>query len=183
MNELVAELKTRARLGLNAARRGDVGLIDRARAGLGRVPSPVAEWRLRHCLTLVANEAGFDGWEQARRVLGGEAVTGDDMGAFWHAPRCAGLLSHWFTGYAEASAFLAGADGRVLLPYRRQFVVADDNYLEAVGVPGDAEPWRRAGRDLVAAYGTPGWLALARHRLHATRSADVPGRRTQMIRP
>ena len=171
MNALITELKTRARLGLNAARRGDFSLIDRARAGLGRAPSPVTDWRLRSCLTLVANEAGFTGWEQARRVLGGEARAGDDLGAFWYAPRCTGLLSHWFTDYPQARAFRGDSDRLVLLPYRRQFVVADDEYLHAVGVPGDAEAWVHAGRDLVAAYGTPGWLALARRRLHADRPA------------
>lgn len=163
MNTLVAELKTRARLRLNAARRADPQLAA-GRAGP----------RLRHCLTLVSAEAGFTGWEQARRVLTGRAEPGDDMGAFWHAPRCTGLLSHWFSGYPAARAFLAGTGTAVLLPYRRQFVVADRHYLHAIGVPPDAAAWRDAGRDLVAVYGTPHWLDLAQHRLRATRADRAP---------
>lgn len=119
MSALLTELKVRARLRLNARRDADPGL------------------RLRDCLGLVAREVGFANWEQARKVLGGEAAPGDDMGTFWHAPRCSGLLNPWFSKLAEARAALAAAtdDGppggtaglAVLLPYRRQFVLAGED--------------------------------------------------------
>ncbi|WIN00502.1 hypothetical protein ACTOB_004213 [Actinoplanes oblitus] len=169
MNALVTELKTRARLALNAARRGDSSLLGQLQARLGPDPLPVTDWRLRHCLTLVAKNAGFASWDQARKVLGGGAQIGDDLGTFWHAPRCTGLLSHWFPSYLQARTFLADNDTLVLLPYRRHFVLADREYLHAIGVPPAAEQWRHTRRDLVAAYGTPHWVALAQHRLHATR--------------
>ena len=76
---------------------------------------------------------GFVDWDEARRVLGGTAGAGDDMGTFWHAPRCNGLLSHWFPRYDEAQASLAVAADRMLLPYRRQFVVVGEPYLLVEG--------------------------------------------------
>ncbi|AEV84345.1 hypothetical protein ACWT_3322 [Actinoplanes sp. SE50] len=177
MNVLVAELKIRARLCLNAARRGDFGLLGHLPADGGRGPSPAPGWRLRHCLTLVAKNVGFAGWDHARRVLGGDAQIGDDLGTFWHAPRCTGLLSHWFPSYSQAQVFLADTDKLVLLPYRRQFVVVDHDYLAAIGIPHAVEPGRPGRRDLVAAYGTPDWLALAQQRLHATRTPGPSSRK------
>lgn len=161
-NALITELKTRARLRLNASRRDPV-----------HVSSDVAEAppdRLRDCLIAVAREAGFSGWEQTLRVLGGEAASGDDMGTFWHAPRCNGLLSHWFAHIEQARECLATGEHRVLLPYRRQFVVVDDHYLRELGLSiGDAA-WGEAGRDLVQAYSSAAWLSLCNQRLRALRA-------------
>jgi len=167
MNALITELKTRARIGLNAIHAGDFALVARAEAVSGKPRAHPPEWKLRHCLGLVANAVGFADWDEGRRVLGGTAGAGDDMGTFWHAPRCNGLLSHWFARYDEARTSLAVAADRTLLPYRRQFVVVGEPYLRELGLdPGD--PHRHgAGRDLVAGYGGPDWLALAERRLRA----------------
>ena len=162
MNAPIIELKTRARLRLNAARR--------ASTDAPAAPADTQPERLRDCLIAVARETGFSGWEQALRVLGGQAVSGDDMGTFWHAPRCNGLLSHWFAHHDQALECLALGAHRVLLPYRRQFVVVDDHYLRELGLSiGDAA-WGEAGRDLVQAYGSAAWLQLCGQRLRALRA-------------
>lgn len=159
MSALLTELKVRARLRLNARRDADPGL------------------RLRDCLGLVAREVGFANWEQARKVLGGEAAPGDDMGTFWHAPRCSGLLNPWFSKLAEARAALAAAtdDGppggtaglAVLLPYRRQFVLAGEDFLRELGLDPHDGAWASAQHDLTQAYGGGAWQALALARLKA----------------
>ncbi|CAN5408993.1 hypothetical protein BH11PSE9_BH11PSE9_21330 [soil metagenome] len=189
MNALVDELKTRARLGLNAIQKGDWGLVERAERASGKPGVPASkqpvEWKLRHCLALAAREVGFGSWDQARRVLSGRATAGDDMGGFWHVPRCNGLLSHWFASYGDAQASLAAASHRALLPYRHQFVVVDDHYLRELGLSitgaGDgagertvtdlSSAWQDTGRDLVAAYGSTAWAVLCGHRLRASRAA------------
>ena len=79
---LVAELKVRARLGLKALRAGDTRLLERARLGARHRQNNPAEWRLGHSLTLVARSLGFADWDQARRVLGGHALPGDDLGVW-----------------------------------------------------------------------------------------------------
>lgn len=164
-NPLIAELKTRARLRLNALRRG---AVNRPAGAADAAPG-----RLRDCLIAVAREAGFGGWEQALRVLGGQAVSGGDMGSFWHAPRCNGLLSHWFARHEQARECLALGEHRVLLPYRRQFVVVDDHYLRELGLSIGDKAWGEAGRDLVQAYGSAAWLALCSQRLRALRAEPV----------
>jgi hypothetical protein len=158
MTALLTELKTRARLQVNAARRGD------ADSGL----------KLRDCLNHAARDVGFSNWEHGRRVLGGEAALGDDLGTFWYAPACAALLNAWFARYDEARIALAAAHGGCLLPYRRQFVVVQGEFLLELGLDPADPAWADARRDLVQAYGSAAWLALAWQRLKAPRPSFAP---------
>jgi len=150
MTTPVEELKIRARLALKAQRTERPAL------------------RLGDCLNEVSRAVGFAHWEQARRVLGGQARVGEDMGSFWHAPDCQHTLNTWFADYASARDRLAqageGGDA-VLLPYRRQFVLAQPGYIAALGLAPDDAMWTALGRDLVAGYGTPAWQGLAMARL------------------
>lgn len=166
---LLVELKTRARLRLNS-RKADANDAD---AQNPDAQSERPALRLRDCLNMVSREAGFAHWEQARHVLGGQAVPGDDMGSFWHAPRCQSLLNAWYASHAEACAGLAAAaqarPGVVLLPYRRQFVVADAPYLRELGLDPLDPLWAAVRHDLVRSYGSASWQALAWRRLKAPR--------------
>ncbi len=152
------ELKTRARIHLNGVRHDQPDL------------------RLRDCLNQAAREVGFLHWEQGRQVLGGEAVAGDDMGTLWHAPRCDSLLNAWFANYAEARAALESEPGAVLLPYRRQFIVANDPFIRELGLDPDDAAWAGAGHDLVGAYAGESWSALALQRLKAPASTFAAAR-------
>ena len=148
---LVDELKVRARVRLNRARRaGSAGTT-----------------RLRDALHETARELGFADWEHARRVLSGLAAPGDDLGGFWHVPRTGILLHIWFSDYAEARAVLEQQREGFLLPYRRQCFIVQAPFIEALGLSPADPAWAEIGRDLVAAYGSPAWRALAWQRLHA----------------
>jgi hypothetical protein len=166
MNASITELKIRARLGLKALQAGDTVLLDRARAVSGLSMPMQTPWKLRHTLTLVARSVGFRTWEQARSVLGGLAKPGDDMGAFWHSPRCESLLNHWFADVEAARVLRLKRPDLILLPYRKQFVMVGSPYLIALGL--DASAWAREGcLDMVLAYGSPGWLGQCEARLRA----------------
>jgi hypothetical protein len=161
MTPMVTELKTRARLRLNAMRR-DPG------------SSRATEARLRDCLNLVAREVGFAHWEHGRLVLGGLASPADDKGTFWHAPRTGILLNEWFAHREEARAALRRQPEAFLLPYRRQFMVVQADFVRELGVdPADAA-WAAIGHDVDQGYGTAAWQALARQRLQAPLSSFGP---------
>lgn len=152
---LVNEIKVRARVRLSRARReGAAGSAS-----------------LRDHLHQSAREVGFAGWEQARLVLGALAAPGDDMGSFWHVPRSGILLHIWFSEYAQARSVLAQQANGFLLPYRRQCFIVQAPFIEALGLNPVDPAWAAIGRDLVAAYGTPAWLALSWQRLHAPAGA------------
>ena len=150
-NPLLTELKTRARIRLNAARRDD----------------DATDLRLRDVLVAVSREAGFMDWDHARKVLGGGAVEGDDMGTFWHAPRCTMLFNEWFGAYTPARETQGAKPGSFLLPYGRQYVVAQDEFIRELGLDPADPSWAQVRRDLVRGYGRPDWLALACLRLRA----------------
>lgn len=158
MTAMLTELKTRARLRLNAARRG----------------GEAGELRLRDCMNLASREVGYAHWEHARQVLGGQAEPGEDMGTFWHAPGTGILLNLWFARYEEARVALQADAQAFLLPYRRQFFLVQDHFVRELGVdPGDAA-WDAMGHDLVRGYGSAAWGTLALQRLKAPRSSFAP---------
>lgn len=157
MTAAVDELKVRARVRLSAARR----------AG--------QEGRLRDYLHGVSHEVGFFHWDHARKVLAGEAAEMDDMGTFWHAPRCSFFLSQWYSRQEVARQALALQPAAYLLPYRRQFVLVRAEYLRELGLDPLASIWSEVpGRDLVAAYGSAAWQTLSRERLRAPLSSFAP---------
>lgn len=157
MSAAVEELKVRARVRLNAARR----------AG--------GEGKLREQLHEVAREVGFTQWDHARRVLSGAAAPGEDFGTFWHAPRTSSFLNEWFADVAQAQAALARSRAGVLLPYKRQFVLVPPDFLRELGLDPRDPAFTDAGRDLMRAYGSPAWQALAAQRVRAPRSSFEGG--------
>ena len=157
MTRLLIELKTRARLQLNADRHDRPDL------------------RLRDCLHEAARGVGFADWEHARRVLGGNAGAGDDMGTFWHAPACNAMLSAWFSTYAEARGARGAGPRSFLLPYRRHFVVADADFIGGLGLNPDEPAWAALQNDLVVGYPGDAWATLAFQRIKAPRSTFASG--------
>ncbi len=158
MNRLLRELRVRARLRLNTARRDAAAHA-----------APVPDERLRDCLRDVAREFGFTDWEHARHVLAGRAAAGEDQGSFWYATGCSAVASPWFAHIEQArAAQQQGATG-VLLPYHRQFLLASDGFLLELGLNPDSPLWDQAGRDLVRSAGSAAWEALVWARLVAMR--------------
>ncbi|WP_370679549.1 hypothetical protein [Comamonas sp. GB3 AK4-5] len=148
---LVDELKVRARVQLNRARReGQAGAT-----------------RLRDALHEVARESGFADWEHARRVLSGLAAPGEDLGSFWHAAGTGILLHIWFASHEEGRAVVANDPGGFLLPYRRQCFMVQAPFIEALGLDPQDAAWAAIDHDLVAGYGSEAWRVLSWQRLRA----------------
>ena len=87
-----------------------------------------------------------------------------------HAPR-SGTLNEWHASAATAQAALAGRTGLFLLPYKRQAVLVQAPFIEALGLDPAHPAWQAVGHDLAAGYGSPAWLELAAIRVRAPRSS------------
>ena len=162
------EIKVRARLLVNALRRHDPEAIALASSvASSRRWSEPDTWTLTHCMNIVSARAGFAHWDHARHVLGGDAVAGDDVGTLWYDHACGALTNQWFANYDEARSILEGDPSLYLLPYRRQYVLADRHFIELLGLDPSIRPWVEMGRDLVGGYAGPAWNALALQRLRA----------------
>lgn len=159
MNELIQELKIRARLRHKSLLAGDHHAFERMRR---RFPKE-NEFKLKHSLHLIAYENGFKDWPMALRYLGGQSQEPSDAGSFWYASGCMTLLNNWFASFKEAQSFYQDRDDYFLIPYKHQFIVVDENYMSLIGCK---EPLNgTADTDLVSDYGSANWQKFAKNRL------------------
>lgn len=146
--DVIADLKAHARVLHRRAQAGDPAALQRLRV----VPelkgdSDEAVLRnvlRRHCLTAVAKQLGFLSWKHLVDVLTDQEQR--DYGTLLYPASCSGHTNIWSAHYQEASEIHA-ARGGYLLPYKHQFVIVDQYFVESMGLdPADAD-WERIGRD------------------------------------
>jgi hypothetical protein len=101
--------------------------------------------RREHCLTAGALQLGFRSWRHALEVLEGQP---EDFGTLLYPGSCQGHWNIWSAHYNEAREIRA-AHGGYLLPYRRQFLIVDRDYIDSLGLDPDHPAWNRMGRDWV----------------------------------
>lgn len=165
MNKAIQELKIQAKKRHRSLLAGDQHVFERLRR---RFPK-ADEFKLKHSLHLIAYEKGFADWPMALRYLSGREQEDVECGSFWYSQRCASLLNHWFASYDEAKQLLGEHKQHILVPFRNQFIVADHNYLAAIGFSEeDHETWHLISSDLVEGYGTSHWETLVWQRLSMT---------------
>ncbi len=181
MIDPVDELKTQAAILHKRIAAGDVGsrarmrrLNELAKHDDDAIADAAPSIQRKHCLAIVAREHGFASWEHAQRVLRGSEEQ-SDFGALLYDRESGGFLNVWFADYAEAREHLLAQrrDGktRYLLAFRRQFFVAEPQFIEALGMdPGDAD-WERLDFDWARPRDP-----LARRRLYGRRLQALRGR-------
>lgn len=109
--------------------------------------------QLKHCQRYIARQFGFADWEHARRVLSCESYFADHAsqgqrqhrqgyGAFWYTSHCTRFLNHWCKDYAEAQK-VHQRQGGYLLPYNRQFMVVQRDFIQGLGLDADDPIWQR----------------------------------------
>jgi hypothetical protein len=100
----------------------------------------------RQCLTVVARELGFCGWDHALAVLTSQET--EDFGTLLYPNSCVGHWNIWSASYDEAHHIRA-AHGGYLLAYKRQFLIVEAGFIDTIGLdPNDAD-WERMQRDWV----------------------------------
>ena len=108
--------------------------------------NPRSEIRRADCLKKIAAELGFPTWLAARKAISGEGSV-EDFGTLLY-PRYGGFINLWFKTYEEAAAVREAKSG-YLLAYRRQYLVVDAFYLEALGLDPADPDWAAMGFDWV----------------------------------
>jgi hypothetical protein len=98
----------------------------------------------KYALALVAIEAGYSSWADLKLSLEPEL----DFSEFFGWRRFGIFSHHWFSTYPEARAHLKQCGG-YLLPYRQQFFVACEYYIENLGLAVNDKDWKGIGYDWV----------------------------------
>jgi hypothetical protein len=132
--------------------------------------------RRKHCLAVVAREAGFSSWNHARRAIDGDPREADFGTLLYSGDGTRGFLHPWFAAYGEAAAFVDQALSRgkraYLLPFRRHFFAAEGDFVRALGLDADDADWVAIGWDWARPKDPT-----ARRRLYAKRIAAVTAAR------
>jgi hypothetical protein len=168
------ELKTRAEILHKRIAAGDPeararlrALAELKRADDAALAAAAAGVQRKHCLAIVAREAGFASWEHALRVLRGDPAE-RDFGDLLYDDRTSATLNAWYAEHGEARADLVARRARgedvYLLAYRRQFFLAERDFVERLGFEPADPDWAKIGFD----WARPRDMA-ARTRLYARR--------------
>ncbi len=128
------ELRIKAKLILKSYRTGMSSLPVWVLVDALIEPDKDSDIKLKHVLNAVAKKAGFTDWQHAVFVLDGNWCPGDDAGTFWYSPKCRALLNIWCRNLTEAEEQLAELPETILLPYKKQFIVADEDFMSALGL-------------------------------------------------
>lgn len=174
MNDPIRELKIRAELLQRQLNRCQPAALLRLRTlppfricSDRELESVGPSVRRRDCLSVLAGELGFFGWQHAKQIIS-DASEGADFGTCLYPPRCCGHVNRWYARYADADIGRRMADG-YLLAYRRQFLVVERPFIEDLGIDPDDADWRRLGFDWVHPRET-----MARTRLYGALVSGMP---------
>ena len=108
---------------------------------------PHAPIRRADCLKEIAAGLGFPSWTAAKNAIRGEGPV-EDFGTLLYPRLGASFLNLWYKTYEEAAAVRQAKQG-YLLGYRRQYLVVDGYYLEALGLDPADPDWDAMGFDWV----------------------------------
>jgi hypothetical protein len=163
----VSELKIKSQLLKKSFRREPTGFHN----WMQSLPTPDL-WsntppKLQEVQDFIAKKAGFHNWRHAVHYLSGGWHPGEDAGTFWYSNRCTPLLNIWCRNEEEAKAELRKMPHLLILPYKKQFILANEDYLTAIGIQS---VWQQKKKEIAAEksvqYMDPDWqdLSLARIR-------------------
>lgn len=129
---------------------------------LKRLGLPLSdEIQLKHCLTIVSHQLGFDNWRQAQNILSGNYETKNslNMGEFFYPQGCNGLINEWFADYQQAKITLANNSKlKFLLPYKSQFIVVKKEYISLFKINQELMGlWTDINHNMVDSYNSLAW--------------------------
>ena len=130
----------------------------------------IATLQRKHCLTALAKQLGFTHWPHARAVLSGEALATleqkPDLGTLLHREQGGAYWNIWSASYEEASGIRA-EHGGFLLPYKKQFLIVEPDYLAALGLDPSDPDWTAIGRNWPAPSDHAAWSRLTSRAIDA----------------
>jgi len=117
--------------------------------------------KLKQCLTIVANQLGFENWHHIQEILSGSKQVDKplNMGTLFYPKGCGGFINEWFVDYQQAQKTLIDCDSQKwLLPYKNQFIVVKEDYIVMFNLNEKTKRlWPDIGYNLVKGYKSLAW--------------------------
>lgn len=108
--------------------------------------------RLKDALDKIASLSGFENWRDLKHTL-------DANDIFLQHGKAGPQGFPWFKSYEEACAYREKTNG-ILIPYQKDFFVADDDYLKAFGLDSQNEDLKKVGRNWAEPRDAEAWQRL-----------------------
>lgn len=108
--------------------------------------------QLKEALNKIANLSGFENWRELKHTL--------EVNDLLINPRGRGPQTlPWFKSYEEALAFRDESNG-ILVPYQKDFFVADEDYLKALNLDAQDPDLLKVGRNWAEPKDKAAWERL-----------------------
>lgn len=101
----------------------------------------------RHCLNAVASELGFRVWTELVHALDG-GTRKQNYGTLLCPGRMTAHQNIWLADYDRALSIRA-EHGGFLLGYRKQYFIADQDYVMELGLDPESDDWARMARNWI----------------------------------
>jgi hypothetical protein len=157
-------LKSEAEFLLKNAQHGEAHAMGRFRHvppfdGLG--PADTASLQLKNALQVIAAENGYSSWNELKAALDTAAETSPLAvpGEMFYPKGYTTYWNIWFAKYSQAKKVLDEGKG-FLLPYKHQFFIVEEHFVDSIGIPHTMPEWEAVGRDWVHPRSVKAWLRL-----------------------
>ena len=114
----------------------------------------------KHALTVVAVENGYDSWAELKKALETAASSPvAEIDEQFYPKSFTTYWNIWFAKYAQAKKVLNEGKG-YLLPYKHQFFICEEHFVDSIGIPHTLPEWDMIGRDWIHPKNVKAWLDL-----------------------
>lgn len=117
--------------------------------------------QLKHAMSVIAMENGYESWAELKSALEQAAETSPlaEVKDQFYPVRGAAYWNNWFASYKKAKQVHAQSGG-FLLPFRNQFFICEEGFVDNLGLPASLPEWRQIGFDWVHPAHVKAWLQL-----------------------
>jgi len=121
----------------------------------------LAELQLKHAMTVISVENGYESWTELKSALEHAAATSPlaEVRDQFYPQRGAAYWNNWFASYKKAKDVHKQSRG-FLLPFRNQFFICEEGFVDELGLPAELPEWKTIGFDWVHPAHVQTWLRL-----------------------
>lgn len=127
----------------------------------GQDTEAIAAVQLKDALNVIAVENGYESWGELKTVLDHAAESSPlaEIKDQFYPKGFTTYWNIWFAKYSQAKKVLDEGKG-FLLPFRNQFIIVEEHFVDSIGLPHTLREWKEIGNDWVHPKNVKVWLRL-----------------------
>lgn len=121
----------------------------------------IASLHLKDALNVIAVENSYESWTELKSALYHAAETSPlaEIKDQFYPKGYTTYWNIWFAKYPQAKKVLGDGKG-YLLPFRNQFFIVEEHFVDSIGIPHTLPEWEEIGHDWVHPKNVKAWLKL-----------------------